>query len=590
MFLTFLGWFALPSLAAQVPLSLSHDGKPSSKLGTASAIIQPYNSANPLDLDNLDFSPWQLDDPPPANETGHFIFETVNSLLQHWPNTRYRNGHTMVPGIIPKGTLLYHGAVNETIPTVPEWAATDPEHSILFCQGSPDTGCWHLTLAATRPLKVLYFDGTSAANTMDGTLDAQDIIAWGELKPDWWFEEDKRIEDLCKWGAPYAVDGYVREIMLCNLTAGLEVVSLSHLASLVEPVSAVPRIPNPFRKSLQISSSSSLRLFEVMQAGSWHNRYPGDTRINLDLAGIVSLYDTALTPSLVGSRSGQERCDHDIKAISSADIEGVRRSVSRTLERDQGDISGIDWKTLFRVIVERYSERLELMDYLLNSENDTIVDRALKVHVQLRVMLTPYIFHSTVPPSASYDPSNSWVAPVFKACGSAHTSSVVSYISSLNPSERLLLRAVQETTREICRVITKMWASGVLAGLDTYLPRDSTPDAAQIIRMMDSWRQELSALMTWLDWSVWVRCRPACGPEEMCYLPSWPLNMPRGRWPRRPPYGRRERYASNDIINTPLPESPPLTDELLMQVMSPQDDDWRKPKPKCIRRVAPYGF
>jgi hypothetical protein len=58
-----------------------------------------------------------------------------------------------------------------------------------------------------------------------------------------------------------------------------------------------------------------------------------------------------------------------------------------------------------------------------------------------------------------------------------------------------------------------MWVSSVLAGLDAYIPRDSTPDAAQIVRLMDSWRQELSALMKWLDWSVWVRCRPACGPE-----------------------------------------------------------------------------
>lgn len=116
----------------------------------------------------------------------------------------------MVPGVIPKGTLLYHGAANDTIPTVPEWTATDPEHSILFCRGSPDTGCWHLTLAATRPLKVLYFDGTSAANTLNGTLDTQDIVAWGELRPDLQFNEDQRIEDLCKWGAQYAVDGYVR--------------------------------------------------------------------------------------------------------------------------------------------------------------------------------------------------------------------------------------------------------------------------------------------------------------------------------------------------------------------------------------------
>ncbi|KAG1756855.1 uncharacterized protein EDB91DRAFT_39439 [Suillus paluster] len=541
-----------------------------------------HNSASPLDSGSLDTTPWQLDELPPANATGHFVFETVNSLLQHWPNTRYRNGHAIVPGVIPKGTLLYHGAFSDKIPTVPEWTATDPEHSVLFCRGLSDTGCWHLTLAATRPLKVLYFDGTSAANTKDGTLDTQDIIAWGEFKPDWWMNEVQRIEDLCKWGAPYAVDGYVRmemdfEVMLCDFTAGVEVVSWSNLASLVVPVSTISRIPNIFMD----------RMFEVMHAGSWHNRHPGDTRINLDLAGIVSLYDTTIAPSLVGSRAGQERCDHRVQGISSVDMEVVRRSVSRALERHQGDFSGIDWKTLFRVIVERYSDRLDLMDYLLNhtSENDTPWDQASKVHFQLRVMLTPYIFHTSVPPSASYDSAHSWATPVFKACGTVHTSSIASYSSSLNHSERLLLNAVQETTREICRIITKMWAAGVVAGLDPYLPRDSPSDAAEIARLIDTWRQEISDLMAWLDWSVWVRCHPACGPEEMCYLPTWPINAP---WPgRRPPH---REYEGSDIINASFSDRLSLKHRLLMQLAGPGGDEWRKPQPKCIRRIAPYGF
>jgi hypothetical protein len=129
------------------------------------------------------------------------------------------------------------------------------------------------------------------------------------------------------------------------------------------------------------------------------------------------------------------------------------------------------------------------------------------------VMLTPYIFHDTVPSHTSLDPAHSWAIPVFKACGAAHTLSIVSYMSSLNPSERLLLQAVQETTREICRITTKTWAAGVLAGLDPYLPLDSTSDVAEIALLIGTWRQELSDLMAWLDWSVWVRCRPACGLE-----------------------------------------------------------------------------
>ncbi|KAG1898172.1 uncharacterized protein F5891DRAFT_1044825 [Suillus fuscotomentosus] len=32
-------------------------------------------------------------------------------------------------------------------------------------------------------------------------------------------------------------------------------------------------------------------------------------------------------------------------------------------------------------------------------------------------------------------------------------------------------------------------------------------------------------LISWLDWSVWVKCRLACGFEEMCYLPTWPFGF-----------------------------------------------------------------
>jgi len=30
---------------------------------------------------------------------------------------------------------------------------------------------------------------------------------------------------------------------------------------------------------------------------------------------------------------------------------------------------------------------------------------------------------------------------------------------------------------------------------------------------VESWRQSVQDLMAWLDWSMWVRCHPECGPE-----------------------------------------------------------------------------
>lgn len=35
---------------------------------------------------------WNFDLAPSPNATDNYIFETVSSLLQQWPNTRYRNG------------------------------------------------------------------------------------------------------------------------------------------------------------------------------------------------------------------------------------------------------------------------------------------------------------------------------------------------------------------------------------------------------------------------------------------------------------------------------------------------------------------
>jgi len=35
---------------------------------------------------------WDLTKGPSKNSTDNLVFDTVGSFLQHWPNTRYRNG------------------------------------------------------------------------------------------------------------------------------------------------------------------------------------------------------------------------------------------------------------------------------------------------------------------------------------------------------------------------------------------------------------------------------------------------------------------------------------------------------------------
>lgn len=118
----------------------------------------------------------------------------------------------MVAGVIPTGTLLYHLTSVHEIPSGPEWVAMDPEHSYLFCvtQGS----CWHLTLVVTHPLKVLYFDGNSASKLLGGSMDSQDLIAWGKIDTKRVFDEYDRLADLCAWAKDRDIHGFVRQVRL----------------------------------------------------------------------------------------------------------------------------------------------------------------------------------------------------------------------------------------------------------------------------------------------------------------------------------------------------------------------------------------
>ncbi|KAJ7608043.1 hypothetical protein DFH06DRAFT_1018177 [Mycena polygramma] len=539
------------------------------RLGVAIAL--PYAiqaSQAPFQLPSSRAASWEdLRVRPDINATGNFIFEEVNSLLQHWPNTRYRNGHSIVPGTIPIGTLLYHGRANSSMPSTPEWTSTDPEHSYNFCDhemASADntSGCWHLTVVATRPLKVLYFDGSSAANMKDGTLDAQDLLVWGDVDPARWAAEREKITKMCAWGKQFGIDGYLRmemdfEVMLCDFHKGVELVSADFLQSWV-PRHPKPPLwtPYPPPPPPEFNRTTETLRFEAVRAGAWHNHYPGETRAVLDLTRLVSFYDPSLAPSLVAHRSGKGRWDHRVQNISAADLAAVHERLKSLLDPRNTEVgSGVDWWTLFRVVVDRYADRLDLLDYLLNSTtHHNAQTRARTVQRHLRVMLTPYILFSARPSTAADD--DAWAGPVWRACATRHTAYIRSSLNApLTQSERLLLGALDETNREICRSVVRMWVAGVRAGFDDLLPvpAKETLGDEELSLVLEGWRADTQALMAWLNWSVWVKCRPACGAEEICYLPTWPYF-----------------WRSWDDVNN-------------------EEGQWKRPQPRCIRQFEPYS-
>jgi hypothetical protein len=220
----------------------------------------------------------------------------------------------------------------------------------------------------------------------------------------------------------------------------------------------------------------------------------------------------------VPRRVGLERWDHRVAGISPDDIERVKDRLAQALEQQPAPAGGIDWKTVLRFVVDRYANRLDVVQYLLNitlDDTPVLLDRARKVQRQLRTTLAPYIILAELPRNGSVDVdgTNSWAARVFQRCATTHTSSIAAHGTTLTPSERLLLQAVRETTHEICRVTTRTWASGFIAGIDPLYPADTRPEVDRIRTLVGEWKEDMTKLISWLDWSVWVKCQPACGVE-----------------------------------------------------------------------------
>ena len=303
--------------------------------------------------------------------------------------------------------------------------------------------------------------------------------------------------------------------MICDIPDSLEVIT--HLELLPKNVTKDPRYryppPRPlphvepppgWRGSLQ---RHIFRFFEAHVAGGWHDHVPGETRTQIDYAGLVTFYDPTLS-SLVDARQGKDRMHHRLENISVADTSSVLAELRSVLTRKRGSRSSIDWGSIARVIVERYADRLEYLRFLL-SYNATVTftsaaEQAFTVRAQLLVMLGPYITTVDVPhqeQQLSASTNVSWLAPVVRRCATIQTSGIP--LDILTPQEVRIHAAVENTLHEICRRLALLWAQ--------FFDVEGA-DGARAAEVIEVGHRHIDELMSWLDWSLWVRCEPACRP------------------------------------------------------------------------------
>ncbi|KAH9916336.1 uncharacterized protein B0H18DRAFT_1038662 [Fomitopsis serialis] len=498
--------------------------------------------------------PW--DERPNEDATGNLIFQSLAGLMQMKANSKHPRGHAIVRTTIPLGTLLYHGRPKTESPAQ-DWIAFDPEHSIIFARGPNGT---LFTFKTTRELTLLYFDGCSA-NKVEGVVDTQDLLFFGELKhkhQGWWGELE-RIKDGCAWGKQYGVDGFIRmefdfEIMYCDFSDGLELVSavpaISGYLNLPHPPGKPDYVAPPETEPRNSSYDSSrhnssdpeatfhgLRRteyqddsleapdslglaglpplipppgwkgtlpftgWEAKRAGTWHNNFPGELRAHPDPSTLITFFDPSLT-SLVEARRSLTRNEYNAGNASREDVARVRADVAEMAAREPGARSGVDWVDLARVIEDRFADRLPYLQYLLHQSVVNASAQAAAVRKQLIVSLVPYMHRGAIG-------TLEWFADIAHGCAARFTESLP--VSKFTKQEYLLYRAVEEVLHEICRVYIGAWVDA----FDV-----EAKDAEVAARLLGKWSGEFDALTEWLDWPVWIQCHPACGVNEYCYVPQ----------------------------------------------------------------------
>ncbi|KAI7951851.1 hypothetical protein MJO28_007535 [Puccinia striiformis f. sp. tritici] len=292
--------------------------------------------------------------------------------------------------------------------------------------------------------------------------------------------------------------------------------------SLLQLVVRPRAITSPFfRKSPQYYARAASRQFFA----------PREVRVSLDPSGFVSFYDRI--ESLVQKRQAdgtddRPRYTHKLFGISPSDATKVKERLFKVLARKNAegwrtDSARLDWRALVWTIVQTYSNSLVQLNYLLNRDDLTAIDRAAEVRDFTYGMLIPYVDFSSWNVS---DPA--WIEHSIKRCARGFTFST--YRSSdLTESIEVIIGAIEGTLDRLCSTIFGIFSQTMKLSIpiDSSITHDSRLEREAKSRT-SGWRRQIDELMEWLGWSTWGQCDPPCKPNELCLPSLWPTYWIRG--------------------------------------------------------------
>lgn len=163
------------------------------------------------------------------------------------------------------------------------------------------------------------------------------------------------------------------------------------------------------------------RAFEIFQAGSWHNYAPGEVRVRVDAAKLVTLYDPALKSGAL-ARRGLGKISHRGKGLSNEDIRTWQNWIWDVIQEDAPTSSGVDWQALTTIIMDRYGARLEYMQSMLQPERVVLNATAVieGIRAQLMLTLVTDLTLNAIPSNETSGTTQdlSWAEPIAAHCSS----------------------------------------------------------------------------------------------------------------------------------------------------------------------------
>lgn len=498
----------------------------------------------------------------------HRIFNALHSAGRQWGSSILHNGYGFFPAVMPKGTVTYHGTVNQTEPpTVPEWLAFEPEHAENFAvsfQGRrprhppsppPDSGTgteaeanagsdadapiragssgfaeqqplarpgddeeiilvgYLHTYRANRDLQLLYIDGLSAAKSDLGTLDSQDLVLRHNETRDGSILDDRtRARDICDLIGPWGYDGFVRteigfEVVYCDFSNGLDLLSATRTLLIDDKI-------GDFRSTYVFSWARAVA-----------ERYDGlGDRLRVDFSSMVSGF---FFPINISSTRADRPDLIRLGAVPLDELSDIAAYLRAVSHRPRSFTA--PWQGVVDLILSRFANRLDLMRREQTPSSHFINDLE---SATLTYFDAPS-FVDDAPSTSDYSQGgpNKTEDAIYR-CVQYHLIAALAHEHEWTPEDRLIHTAVKSVLSYICFNFFYMRSLLLEASQDPAASSyriNQGADGEDMEEALSAAKNITRSMVDTLGWPIWKKTRP-CAPDQVMFVAMWPFGSPDDHW------------------------------------------------------------